>query len=219
VIIDARFNGPSGSGNGGYSSGLVASYISGPAVVTLRQPPPLDTPLTVERVGDGVVVYAPDGSVVAEAAPEDVTDAVVPPATYSEAVTASEHYLGFRSHPFPTCFVCGPQRAPGDGLRLFPGRLDDGRTATPFTVPDDVSEPILWACLDCPGGWAVSLEDRPYVLGRLAVRIDSQPDPGAHCVVMGELIAEQGRKAQVRTTLYSGRGQILARGRATWLSI
>ena len=47
-----------------------------------------------------------------------------------EAVAASATYPGFSAHPFPTCFVCGPERAEGDGLRLFPGRLPDGRTAT-----------------------------------------------------------------------------------------
>ena len=33
-------------------------------------------------------------------------------------------YVGHRRHNFPSCFVCGPERAPGDGLRDFPG---DGR--------------------------------------------------------------------------------------------
>ncbi len=35
----------------------------------------------------------------------------------------------------------------------------------------------MWAALDCPGGWAVPLEGRPYVLGALAVRVDSLPEP------------------------------------------
>jgi hypothetical protein len=219
VIIDARYNGPPGTGNGGYSAGLVATHIDGPAVVTLRQPPPLDVALIVDRTDDRVVVTAPDGSVVAEAQPATITDAVVPPASWAEAVAASQHYQGFRSHPFPTCFVCGPQRAVGSGLRLFPGRLADGRTATPWTAPGDVSAPVVWASLDCPGGWAISLEDRPYVLGRLAAQVDGLPSAGEQCVVTGELIAEQGRKAHVRTTLYSSTGHILARSRATWLAI
>ena len=28
---------------------------------------------------------------------------------------------GLTSHPFPTCFACGTDREPGDGLRIFPG--------------------------------------------------------------------------------------------------
>ena len=30
-------------------------------------------------------------------------------------------YPGLGNHPFPTCFACGPDRAEGDGLRIFPG--------------------------------------------------------------------------------------------------
>lgn len=55
LVIDARFNGPVGSGNGGYTAGLVASRLAAPpghtAQVTLRVPPPLDTPLRVTRTG------------------------------------------------------------------------------------------------------------------------------------------------------------------------
>ena len=34
-------------------------------------------------------------------------------------------YAGLVSHPFPTCFSCGVGRDPGDGLRIFPGRVSD----------------------------------------------------------------------------------------------
>ena len=47
--IDPRFNGPPGSGNGGYTCGLVAGLLGGPAEVTLRLPPPLGTPLAWRR--------------------------------------------------------------------------------------------------------------------------------------------------------------------------
>ena len=41
VAIPARFNGPSGSGHGGYCAGLTASGVDGLAEVSLRRPPPL----------------------------------------------------------------------------------------------------------------------------------------------------------------------------------
>ena len=53
LTIPPRFNGPAGVGNGGYVCGRIAAYIDGPATVTLRRPPPLDTPMQVERDGDG----------------------------------------------------------------------------------------------------------------------------------------------------------------------
>src|SRR2546423_1845323 len=53
LTIPSRFNGPAGVGNGGYVCGPIAAYVDGPATVTLRRPPPLDTPMEVERDGDG----------------------------------------------------------------------------------------------------------------------------------------------------------------------
>lgn len=45
LCIPSRFNGPLDSGNGGYCSGAVASFVDGPAEVSLRSPVPLETPL------------------------------------------------------------------------------------------------------------------------------------------------------------------------------
>ena len=52
--IDARFAGPPGSANGGYTAGRLAALLpAGAAVeVTLRQPPPLETRLDVSVSGD-----------------------------------------------------------------------------------------------------------------------------------------------------------------------
>jgi len=230
VIIPARFNGPAATGNGGYSAGLFASHVR-PAVssdvdgvleITLRRPPPLDTEMTV-RPGDpaGLVagLFVQD-VLIAEARPGEVTgDDVVPAVPLSEARRVAAEYPGFREHPFPTCFVCGPEREPGDGLRVFPGRLPDGGVAAPFFAPPDVSPAVIWAALDCPSGWAVPLEARPYVLGRMAARVDTGPDPGEECVVVASMVGEEGRKAYSRSTLYSPRGDVLAVARATWVAL
>ncbi|GAA3753465.1 hypothetical protein GCM10022225_42690 [Plantactinospora mayteni] len=209
--IPARFNGPPGSGNGGYSAGLFAHGESGE--VTLRMPPPLDTPLTLRDCQ----VRTADGTVVAEVAAEAEVDTVVPPIGYADAVRAAKEYAGFADHPFPTCYVCGPERT--DGLGIFPGRLADGSTAAPWTVPDDVSAPTVWAVLDCPGGWSVIGAGRPYVLGRIAVLLHRLPTPGDECVVRGALASAEGRKALVHTTLYAPDGTELARARATWIAL
>jgi hypothetical protein len=233
VIIPARFNGPPGSGNGGYSAGTIAAAATAdtataatagtaaeaavgmPVEVTLRTPPPLDTPLTL---ADGQV-RGPDGTLVAQVAPVAPFDAAVPPVPYAEAVEAARAYPGFTDHPFPTCYVCGPARPPGDGLRIFPGRIPDSRTAAPWTVPDDVSAATVWAALDCPGGWAVIAPGRPYVLGRIAAVVSALPAPGARCVVVGAPVSVEGRKAFVHSALYGPDGQRLAHARATWVAI
>lgn len=219
VIIALRFNGPAGSGNGGYSAGLIGAEldVDGPVEVTLRRPPPLDRPLPVTRTAAGIAVHDPEGAVVAEAVPVEPFDAVVPAVPYPDAVELSAAYSGFSDHPFPTCYVCGPAR--DDGLGIFPGPLADGRTAAPFVAPDAVSTATVWAALDCPGGWAIIGPGRPYVLGRMATVVRALPAPGARCVVVGATVSARGRKALVHSTLYGPDGGLLAYARATWIAI
>lgn len=217
VIIGSRFNGPPGTGNGGYSAGaFAASRPAGPdraVEVTLRQPPPLEVPLSVD---DGEV-RDPSGGLVAEVREIEPFTARVPAVSLAEAERAAASYPGFADHPFPTCYVCGPQRT--DGLRIFPGPTGDGRTAAPFLVPADVDRPAVWATLDCPGGWSIITPGRPYVMGRMAAVVTSVPEPGVRCVVVGATVEVSGRKALVNSTLYGPSGDPLAYARATWIAI
>lgn len=222
MIIASRYNGPAGSGNGGYTAGLVASQLDGAGVVevTLRTPPPLDTPLRVAAASTGIEVYA-GKRLVAQAVPvtaEAVGDAP-PRVDTAEAARAAKAYPGFVNHPFPTCYVCGPRRPAGDGLGIYPGPVGEGRTAAPWLVPADVSEVTVWAALDCPGGWAIIGPGRPYVLGRMAAVVRQVPAAGSRCVVTGALVATEGRKAVVRTALYGPDGGPLAVARATWIAL
>ena len=213
--IPARFNGPPGSGNGGWSAGAFAVDVGsgGVVAVTLRTPPPLDTPIT--RSGDSF--HAPDGTLVASVEPATDAGDPVPPVSYDEAVAAARDYPGFRSHPFPTCYVCGPDRP--DGLRLFPGVLPDGRTAAPWTVPADVRTETMWAALDCPGGWSALHRGRTFVLGRITARVDALPEPAMSCVVVGGADELAGRKAFTRSTVYGPDGAVLATARAIWIEV
>ncbi|MBX7265399.1 hypothetical protein KIF24_04605 [Micromonospora sp. Llam7] len=215
MIIEARFNGPPDSGNGGWSAGVFATAYGGDGQVevTLRRPPPLDTPLALL---DGEV-RDPAGEVVAQLRPAAELDDVVPPVDLATARAASAAYPGLVDHPFPGCYVCGPER--DDGLRIFPGRLPDGRTAAPVRTPREVGSAMVWAALDCPGGWAVIGPGRPYVLGRIAARVEALPRPGDECVVTGAAIAVEGRKALVRSSLYGADGALLAHARATWIAV
>ena len=215
-VIDPRFNGPAGSANGGYTCGLVADFVDGSAEVTLRRPPPLGRRLAVERDGDQVVVRD-EGAVVAEAVPTELELTVPAPPTYDEAIRASARYPGFEEHAFPTCFVCGPEREVGDGLRIFAGLLGDNLVASAWT-PTEVDRHIVWAALDCPGAIAVGFPDRgETLLGRFAVAIDELPEVGERCVVVGWPLGEEGRKLYAGTALYGEGGRPLARARATWI--
>ena len=217
ITIDGRFNGPEGSGNGGYTCGLIAGRLGRTAEVTLRRPPPLDRLLDVEHEGERVLVRDGD-ALVAEAAPARV-DVDVPAApSYEEAERASAGYPGFGEHAFPTCFVCGPEREPGDGLRIFAGPLGgDGRVASPWT-PAEVTPELVWAALDCPGAIAVGYPDRgETLLGRFAVEIEELPRVGERCIVVGWPLGEEGRKLYAGTALFGEDGRQLASARATWI--
>lgn len=218
-----RFRGPAESGNGGYVSGMFASAAGfGPTTVTLRTPPPLDVVLDVS-VDNGLGLLTHGDTIVAEAAPAHDTDAdlpAVPLVSTAEARAAETLYAGLAKHPFPECFVCGPTRAEGDGMRLFPGRLGDGRSACVWQVTDDLAgrPEFVWAALDCPGGWAAPIEGRPMVLGRMTAHVTDTPSAGEECVVMGYLIGGEGRKTYTATTVYR-RDRVMARARATWITV
>jgi hypothetical protein len=215
--IDARFNGPPTSGNGGWSAGCFAvaagATLSGPPTqVTLRLPPPLETELVVT---DGRVT-AGERLIAEVTAGTDPGDGV-PAVSLAEAGAASRAYPGFADHPFPTCYVCGPERP--DGLRIFAGPTGDGRMAAPWSVPAGVTLPTMWAALDCPGGWSALHVGRTYVLGRITATVSSLPAPGDTCVAVGGAVSVAGRKAVVDSSVYGADGCRLAVARATWIAV
>jgi hypothetical protein len=217
LTIGARFNGPDGSANGGYTCGRIAALLGGGAEVTLRSPPPLERVMAVERDGDRLRVV--DGeTMVAEAVRGSVELDVPEAPPWEEAEAASARYPGFADHAFPRCFVCGPNREPGDGLRIFAGPLGDGRFAATWT-PAEVRPELVWAALDCPGAIAVGFPDRgETLLGRFAVTIDELPQTGERCVVLAWPLGEDGRKLYAATALFGEDGRPLARARATWIT-
>jgi hypothetical protein len=225
VVIARRFNGPPGSGHGGYSSGCAGVLVDAPAAeVTLRRPPPLETPLAVERTDGGLAVL--DGAdVVAEARPAELSVSGPPPASVEEAREASERFAWKHDHPFPTCFGCGPRRDPAEALCLFTGPLGDGRFAVPWTPPawsgDDVVEPLLvWAALDCPSAAPVhGTISAPVVLGRLTVALEAPVELGAPHVIQAWLERSEGRRRHTAVALYTASGERRACGRAVWVEL
>jgi hypothetical protein len=227
VIIERRFCGPPNSGNGGYVCGLMAQFIDGAANVTLRSPPPLERALVIESVHPDKLLLRDGETIVAEAGPTQLELDVPHPPTYAQAQAAAGRYLGFDQHPFPTCFVCGPERAKSDGLRIFPGPLPGGdamMVAAPWALADPdggyVRPEFLWAALDCPGYFAaLDGRRRPMVLGRMVARIEGRIRPGERCVVFGWPISRDGRKGYAGTALYSEAGEPLGRAKTTWIEV
>ncbi len=224
--IPRRFCGPPDSGNGGFTCGTVAGFVDGDAVVTLRLPPPLEVELDVEAI-EGVVRLMDGDAVVAEAKPT-VVDAHAPAfVPVDEAAQAASHYAGLEAHPFPTCFTCGPGRAADDGLRVFPGPVPGSSsrrasTWTPhesLTVHGAIPEPVVWAALDCPSGWAHLGDGTVAVLGRMAARVDRLPVVGETYVVVGEATGVDGRKRFATSALFDIAGELLAVADTIWITI
>jgi len=227
MTIPRRFNGPPRSGNGGYVCGRLAHYLDGPASVRLRAPPPLDHELRVEVSGEGARLF--DGDTLVAQAHRTELDLKPPAApSFAEAQTASKSCIGFVRHLLPHCFVCGPKRAEGDGLRIFPGRTADEAVFAapwvPHTSLDDGSgraaPEFLWAALDCAGAFATMPTGmQPIILGELCARLDGGVAIGERCVVAAWSIGVEGRKRFAGTALYSASGVAVAAARATWIEI
>ena len=228
IVIGSRFNGPPGSANGGYACGLIAVATDAGVSVRLHRPPPLEIPLLVEPAGPGRWQIRDQAEIVATAAETEVRLELPEPPGYLQALDLSKHYVGFAGHSFPTCFVCGPERRAGDGLRIFPGALASpgGGVAGPWLPHPSLADAagkvrpeFVWAALDCPGYFAVMTGNRPAVLGEFAVHIDRLPPVEKPCVVMGWRIDSAGRKHRAGTALYDEDGSALARGIATWIEV
>ena len=228
ITIDSRFNGPPTTGNGGYVCGLLANYIGSQAEVTLIKPPPLDRQLGISVASNDSVQLMDGESIIAVGEATYLQMNTPGPPTYEEVLAAESRYIGFASHAYPTCFVCGPDREEGDGLRIFAGRIDGTDfyaahwTPLPSLSSDDglIASEYLWAALDCPGYFAAAAsEEAVAVLGRFAVNIIVRPRPGERCIVLGWKLGREGRKRYAGTALFAQDGTLFGNGKATWYDL
>ena len=241
LVIDRRFRGPPNSGNGGYVCGCLARHVSGDAEVTLRAPPPLERSLDVLTGGDDGIELRENGKLLATARATDIDVPDVPRVSYETAEEAAGRTpYDERTHNLPTCFVCGPARAQGDGLRIFAGPLRAGSVVGKPLVfaaswiphgslsgaDGHVAHEFVWAALDCPTGYCsvgarhLGLKgDETALLGRMAARIDRRPRPGDRCVVVAWPTGREGRKLFADSALLSSDQEVLAVARTTWLLV
>jgi hypothetical protein len=225
VVIDPQFNGPPGSGHGGYSCGCAAALVDAAAVeVTLRRPPPIGVELDVAREG-GVTSLLHGGDVVVSARAAELGLEAPAPVGLEEAREASTRFAWAEDHPFPTCFGCGPQRDPADALCLFAGPVGDGRFAVPWTPPswtgDGSVDPVfVWAALDCPSSAPThGTIDAPVVLGRLTGALEGSIEVGAPHVIQSWMERVDGRKRHTGVAIFTAAGERRAAARAVWVAL
>src|SRR5579859_1978931 len=236
--IARRFCGPPDSGNGGYVCGLIACYLDGPAEVTLRLPPPLERPLAVERDGQRSMRVLEGQSLIAEATGWPTGPALRLPGPVS---VQQAHAAGARSqlrmhpelHPYPTCFVCGPDRALGDGMGISVGPVDGTELSADVWYPGEdlmgtdtdgqIGPEFIWAALDCAGGagalWDAVADGARFLLGRLSVRQLGEVKAGEPHVVVGWRLAAQDRKVLAGSALFTSSGRPVGVAEATWIRL
>lgn len=224
LTIAGRFCGPPDSGNGGYTAGCLAAGMDGPVEVRLRRPPPLDRDLTRVREGDEAVLYDGDQE-VARARPAELALSMPAPPSGEQVRRVEGQCRAFDNHPFPGCFVCGPDRQ-SDGLGIFPGPVDEQVASAWTPGPEFADEAgyirpeFIWAALDCPGSFALVPEPGQWmVLGSLTLAIDERPRAGEALVVTGRDLGRDGRKLFAGTALFNESGLCLARAKAVWIEV
>jgi len=227
LVIDARFNGPLTSANGGYACGAVARFVDGPAEVSLRHPPPLDTPLDARAGDEGGVSLWHGDTLVAEGTPAGPPE-VVPPVRPSvdEALEAMRNAWDGRPELLAHCYVCSLHRR--DGLGVCFGRLPrlPELTCATFTAGPDVPQKdgalapeIAWAALDCPSYVPALWDDGPSLLARMHGELRAPVSAGEPVVCLGWGLFGEGRKQWTASALLSADGKLLARAEALWIKL
>ena len=232
--IGSRFNGPVASGNGGYSAGLAARLVNSPAAeATLRAPIPLDVTLRAHAMGDGLDITTDDAAtriLVMSLKPVSLEAPAIRSPGLEAATRAASTYRGADEHVLPTCFVCGPARMPGDGLRIFTDWVQD-QNPNPFPIvaalwiptpdligaSDRIAPEFLWAALDCPGAFAIDKE--PILLGRMSAQIIERPRAGRPLIAVAWSKGSERRKHFAGTALFTDSGDLLAFSEQTWIRI
>ena len=231
IRIPHRFEGPPGTGQGGYTAARVLDAIGGVGSVAFRSPIPLEEDLSLDQQAhDHWTLSASTGVTVLDITRWEPTWATISPVSIADA-TAARHRFEYSAdnHPAHHCFSCGAQSG---SMQVHAGPLSDGRYGTDWTVPewasgDDgvVDHAVAWAAVDCTAAWFVcgSGDQRPAFTVQLAVEV-LEP------LVAGEtyaLVASQGdypfewngRKRGACSAAFAADGRLMVRSRSFWVAL
>ena len=216
-------------------AGILAKKLEGCVRVRINWPIPLNEELVIQTgIQDSKLLHGETLIAQASSADQSRLQALLRPSmppyvSFNEALEASKAYPGFESHPFPECFVCGPNREVGDGLRIFPGpHSSETFVCAPFkTYPSlfssdkNMAVEYQWSALDCSGAYGIMNAFGPdkYVLGTIIGEIKAPIHMDEMIVAMGWAIDKAGRKARSGTALINHHGQLKSWALSTWIAI
>ena len=232
--IPSQFCGPPFSSNGGYFCGMVASFFDYPVEIRLKAPPPLNTPMQIHRGEVQAQVFS-DDKLIAQVRPCTEPCEPAPYISMEDAAQCSDAGLkgSLINHPFPGCFVCGPERSEGDGMMVFTGP----KAGTPLygakwhahgawsSNGTEIDPHYVWSALDCPSSgpaFATSVEAQSniaYVLGTLSIQIKQLPKVGNDYVIVCATDENHERRYRTRVSLYASDQSLLASGSAVWIQV
>jgi len=238
IRIGSWFQGPTGSGQGGWTAHRLVQRVGAPSTVAITAPIPLDTDLDVvapasDAHDDVWKLIDPTGDqpvVVMTAEPHDVSIPSTPAITIGAAKAARDKFeRPGELHPVPYCFSCGLQH---DSMNVHAGPLGDGRYATDWRVPDwatddegTVDDGVLWAALDCTAAWYIACTrgDRTAVTAQFDLAINAPLHPGGQYALVswwGDASREwNGRKRFAASAAFAHDGTCVARSRSFWIAI
>lgn len=234
IRIESRYQGPTGSGQGGWTANRFAERIGVPVAVSILAPIPLETDLWVDADAagaqwslidgsqDGTIMTAtPSGPIIAETTPVDI-----------EAAAAARRRFAHldERHPVPFCFSCGLQT---DSMAVHAAALaDDDRYGTDWTVPGWAVAPggavdhgALWAALDCTSAWYVchSRGERTAFTVRFAAEVVEPLEAEQTYALVawsGAAGADwDGRKRHAAAAAFSSAGSCVAKAESLWVSV
>ena len=225
-----RFQGPSGTGQGGWTAARFEEAVGQPLTIAIRRGIPIETELAVVETTGGWELR--DGhETVLTGVPRREPFADTTPVTIEQAVAARARFPAASEvvHPVPDCFSCGPvERSMG----VHAGPLDDGtgRYAVDWTVPawadidGGVDEGLLWAALDCTTAWyvAYSLDHLPAFTVSYAAEVVEPIRAGDTYALVGwngdHPVAWDGRKRGGASAAFAADGTCVARTRSFWVA-
>lgn len=233
IRIAGRFQGPTGSGHGGWTAHKVVAAIGQPATVAIRAPIPIETDLRLLREGDRWLLrdeLVEEPVIVMEATRWEPDFPSTAPLSIDEAAAARQRFgAGGAAHPVPYCFSCGLQP---DSMQVHAGPVGDGRFATDWRVPGwavgpdgAVDEGAVWAAIDCTAAWYVGCSTTTKVAFTVqyAAEVLEPLDPeGRYALVGWEGDWNggwNGRKRGAASAAFAADGSCVARSRSLWVAV
>lgn len=229
IRIDGWFQGPTGSGNGGWAAHRFASRLPGTVTTAIRAPVPLDTDLHVRPTDGGWDLVDPTEVVILSAAPWAPAFAATASVPLDAARSARARFSELvAEHPVPHCFSCGTHP---DSMRVQAGPIDGDRFATDWRVPDwsvdergEVDGGALWAALDCCSAWWVGFSREPRVAYtvQFAVEQVAPLQSGETYALVGWAGDHDpewdGRKRRAASAAFDRDGHCVARSVSLWVA-